>query len=61
MGREFMEHSTLGNLKQELISISAATDIGFNCTPVIKQQIETLAQNIEALNRFAEVPTLNAS
>ncbi|RGA50568.1 fibrillin, partial [Klebsiella pneumoniae] len=54
MGREFMEHSTLGNLKQELISISAATDIGFNCTPVIKQQIETLAQNIEALNQNSE-------
>ena len=49
-----MEHSTLGNLKQELISISAATDIGFNCTPVIKQQIETLAQNIEALNQNSE-------
>lgn len=49
-----MEHSTLENLKQELISISAATDIGFICTGAIKQQIETLAQNIEALNQNNE-------
>lgn len=46
--------SVLANLKQELISISTATDIGFNCTPTIKQQIETLAESLEVLNPTVE-------
>lgn len=46
--------SELTNLKQELISISEASDIGFNYTPNAKQQIETLAESLEALNPTTE-------
>lgn len=44
----------LGNLKQELISISKTSDIGFNNTPTVKQEIETLAEKVEALNPTTE-------
>lgn len=46
--------SELANLKQELISISQATDIGFNLTPDTKQQIESLASQIEHSNPTPE-------
>ncbi|MBW4567771.1 MAG: PAP/fibrillin family protein [Tolypothrix carrinoi HA7290-LM1] len=46
--------SVLANLKKELISISTATDIGFNSTLTIKQQIETLAESLEVLNPTVE-------
>lgn len=46
--------SELANLKQELISISQATDIGFNLTPDTKQQIESLASQVEELNPTLE-------
>lgn len=39
----------LAILKDELISISTATDIGFNCNPTVRERIEKLAENIEAL------------
>jgi hypothetical protein len=42
------------NLKQELISISEASDIGFNYTPIAKEQIETLARSLEAINPTTE-------
>jgi hypothetical protein len=44
----------LANLKQELISISQTTDIGFNLTAETKQQIESLATQIEELNPTPE-------
>ncbi|WGV23983.1 PAP/fibrillin family protein [Halotia branconii] len=40
----------LANLKQELISISEASEMGFNYTSIAQQQIETLAQKLESLN-----------
>ncbi|MBE9051573.1 fibrillin [Nostocales cyanobacterium LEGE 11386] len=46
--------SELTNLKQELISISQASDIGFNYIPKAKEQIETLAASVEALNPTPE-------
>ncbi|MHC5817537.1 MAG: PAP/fibrillin family protein [Nostoc sp.] len=46
--------SELVNLKQELISISEASDIGFNCTPTAALQIETLARSLEAVNPTTE-------
>ncbi|KAB8335652.1 fibrillin [Scytonema tolypothrichoides VB-61278] len=49
-----MGDSTLFNLKQELISISTATDIGFNSNTTYCQQIEKLAQQIEVLNQNSE-------
>lgn len=45
---EKVMNSEIVNLKQELISILAVTDIGFNCTPAAKQQIETLVDKIES-------------
>ncbi len=42
--------SKLTNLKQELISLSEASDIGFNYTQTAKEQIETLAASLETLN-----------
>ncbi len=41
--------SELLTLKKELISVSTDTGIGFNCTESTKQQIESLANKIEAL------------
>ncbi|MBW4592374.1 MAG: PAP/fibrillin family protein [Brasilonema angustatum HA4187-MV1] len=49
-----MGDSTLFNLKQELISISTATDIGFNSNTTYRQQIEKLTQQIEVLNQNSE-------
>ncbi|TVP59092.1 MAG: fibrillin [Nodularia sp. (in: Bacteria)] len=46
--------SELTNLKQELISISEASDIGFNYTQTAKEQIETLAASLEILNPTTE-------
>ncbi len=42
--------SELAKLKQELISISEASEMGFNYTLTVPQQIETLAQKLESLN-----------
>ncbi|BAZ51850.1 hypothetical protein NIES4103_45090 [Nostoc sp. NIES-4103] len=42
------------NLKQELISISKASEIGFNNTPTTQEQIDTLAEQVEALNPNTE-------
>lgn len=46
--------SELRNIKQELISLSAATEIGFNCTEAVKQQIEALADQLETLTPTTE-------
>ena len=46
--------SELVNLKQELISISEASDIGFNYTPTAALQIETLARSLELVNPTTE-------
>lgn len=46
--------NTLASLKQELITISAASNIGFNYTPTTKGQIEELATSLEALNPTPE-------
>nr|WP_322657088.1 PAP/fibrillin family protein [Dendronalium sp. ChiSLP03b]MDZ8203422.1 PAP/fibrillin family protein [Dendronalium sp. ChiSLP03b] len=46
--------SELINLKQELISISKASDIGFSCTPTELEQIETLARTLETVNPTTE-------
>ncbi|MBW4645024.1 MAG: PAP/fibrillin family protein [Goleter apudmare HA4340-LM2] len=46
--------SELANLKQELISISQATEIGFNITDDTKRQIESLASQVEKLNPTPE-------
>lgn len=42
--------SELKIIKQQLISLSTSTDIGFNCSPELKEQIETLSTKIETLN-----------
>ncbi|QSJ17603.1 fibrillin [Nostoc sp. UHCC 0702] len=42
------------NIKQQLISISQASEMGFNCTPTSKQEIDTLAEKLEALNPTTE-------
>lgn len=39
----------LASLKQELIEVATATEIGFNCTPATKELIESIANKIEAL------------
>ncbi|HLO86067.1 MAG TPA: PAP/fibrillin family protein [Nostocaceae cyanobacterium] len=46
--------SELTNLKQELINLATSTDIGFNLTPEIKEKIESLAAEVEALNPTPE-------
>jgi PAP_fibrillin len=48
MNSEFVE------LLQELIDLSKASNIGFNCSKDEKMQIETLAQQIEANNPTPE-------
>jgi PAP_fibrillin len=40
----------LPNLQRELISICESTNLGFNSTSELKEQIETLAERIETLN-----------
>ncbi|RCJ19599.1 fibrillin [Nostoc minutum NIES-26] len=50
--------SELVKLKQELIAISEASELGFNYTPTAKDQIEALAEKLEALNPTTE-PTNN--
>lgn len=40
----------LTTLKEQLISISASTNLGFNHTPTTQEQIETLAKSLELLN-----------
>ncbi|TFI51533.1 fibrillin [Mastigocladus laminosus UU774] len=43
-------NNELRNLKQKLIAIADSADMGFNCTPEVKQEIESLAEKIEAFN-----------
>lgn len=46
--------SELAVLKQELITISETSEIGFNSNPNTKEQIEKLATSLEAINPTLE-------
>lgn len=47
-------NSSVVNLKQDLISLSKSTYLGFNCTPEQAQLIETKAKSLEALSPTIE-------
>ncbi len=49
----FMNNELI-NLKQKLIAIANSADMGFNCTPEVKQEIESLAEKIETFNPNSE-------